>query len=177
MDWPLARQAADRIRATIPPEILSATEEGDLDAEDQLPIVQNQLTQARKNLEALNAHAANIEQQLQVTQDELKLTRMKQEVELRKAELDNMTRMREIDNRERETELDFYIKEQELLIQKEQLRIEESKLAIAGVRAASEIEDKVFDRAAQEVETNVRFNAPEISETSELKEPPEGLRG
>lgn len=171
MDWPMAKQAADRIRATIPPEILQATEEGDLNAEDQLPMVRAQLQKSQRNLEALNAHAAQVEQELKTTQDELKLTKMKQDVEMRKAEMENNVKNKDLELKEQSTELDFLVKEQELIIQREQLELEKAKLQIAGVEVMSDINNKMFDREA------TRFDAVDSAQPSDMKAPASGMPG
>ena len=148
MDWPGAKVIADRLRAMVPQQILEAS--GELDPEDMAPedLVKQQriaLQQSQQALEALNAHAAQLEQQLKLTTEELKLVKLDKEFDVIKAELDNSVKQRQLTIEEATTQLEFLIKEKELEFSDRKLRMEEAKLAIMGVKQMGEIDKSVLD--------------------------------
>lgn len=175
MDWPGADAIAKRLRAAVPPEVLMATEEeGVGDEEAQLQVLQAQTRQMKQSLEALNAHAAAVEQELNNAKEELQLLKLKSSIELQKAEMDQAIELKRLGLEEQRTELDFLAKEQELIIQRKQLQLEEAKLALAGVQTTIEAEEKLFERTGEKlVSEAVQFDA--VAEPNELKEPPTGI--
>jgi hypothetical protein len=157
MDFEGSKMIARRLRAAVPPEILlSSEEETGNDLEGQVQALTAQLKQAQQSLEALNAHAAQVEQQLSAEKTENILMKMKADVEVRKAELDQGVKMKGYELEEQRTELEFLIKEQELIIQRKQLELEQAKLAVAGVKTMAGIEDKLFEREAETIERVAR---------------------
>jgi hypothetical protein len=152
MDWPGAKLIADRLRAMVPPQILEATAENDQDMDTQDPkaVMQQQrlaIQQMQQNLEALNAHAAQIEQQAKALAEELRLTKMDKEFEVVKAELDASIKNRQMDITEATTALEFQLKEQELLLEREKLALEESKVAINATNAMAGIDKQILSTA------------------------------
>jgi hypothetical protein len=178
MDWPGANDIAKRLRAAVPPEVLMATDEetSGMDEEAQIQALQAQGRQQKQALEQLNAYAQKMEQELTTTKDELTLLKTKADIEVKKAEMDQLVRLKDIELREQTTELDFLVKEQELVIQKQQLELEKAKLAMAGVKAMSEVEDKIFERSGERVVSEaMQFDAVDTARPSELKESPTGI--
>ena len=135
-----------RLRAAVPPEVLAATEEtGDgQDPKQKAAMLQQQLTQSQEQLKALNSHAEAVEQQLKAEQMENKILKMKSDVEITKAELDKQLRNRELDIEEATTELEFLVKEQELDLAKREMALKEAQLAVAGVKAMSDMDHKTM---------------------------------
>lgn len=148
MDWPGAKVIADRLRAMVPPEVLQASGEmdtGDMDPKELVKQQRMQLQQAQKNLEALNAHAEQVEQMLKTTTEELKLTKLDKSIDMVKAELDANIKKQTLELEEATTKLEFIIKEKELEFQDRKLKLEEAKLAITGVNAMANIDKNVLD--------------------------------
>lgn len=179
LDFEGARQIARRLRAAVPPEIAAVDEEfSDNSAKAMVPQLQAQVRQAQSSLEALNAHAEEVERELAATKDELRLSRLRADVELTKAEMDQAIKMRGLEFDEQKTELDFLLKEQELLIQRDQLKLEEAKLALAGTVEMSAVGDRIFERAAQEeVRIATGGDAVDSATPSKIMESPSGLPG
>jgi hypothetical protein len=152
MDWPGAKLIADRLRAMVPPQILEATSEMDngMDGQDPKVVMQQQkmmIQQMQQNLEALNAHAAQVEQQAKALAEELKLTKMDKEFDVRKAEIDAAMKSRQMDINEATTALEYRLKEQELLLEQEKLKLEESKVAISATNAMHGIDKQILSTA------------------------------
>ena len=167
MSFDGAKQIAKRLRAAVPPEVLMSSEE-EISAENAEAMVQTLQAKLKQNvqaLEALNAHAAQVESELERTKDELKLAKMKGDIELNKATLDAELRREEYSLDAKKYELDFLIKEQEVLIQKEQLKLEQAKLAVAGMDKI----DKELDKEA------ARFDAIDVAQPSDLKASATGI--
>jgi len=167
MSFDGAKQIAKRLRAAVPPEVLMSSEE-EIDPENAEAMIQTLQAKLKQNvqaLEALNAHAAQVEGELERTKDELKLSKMKGDIELNKATLDAELRREEYSLDAKKYELDFLIKEQEVLIQKEQLKLEQAKLAVAGMDKI----DKELDKEA------ARFDAIDVAQPSDLKASATGI--
>ena len=187
MDFEGAKQMAKRLRAAVPPEILQATEEGsEQDAEALVPKLQSQVQQANQNLQALNAHCGNVEQELKIAQEENKLLKLKNDAAVRKGDQDYDIELKKINLAEQQTELEFLAKTEEIVIQKKQLEIEQSKLAISGVKAASDIDDRMFNKHVEHMERvatmqpgtgelNVQAAAPTGAAPADLTAPPSGI--
>lgn len=98
-DFPEAEEAARRLKKTVPPELLD-DELGDAKPEEQVPLLAAQLKKKSMEAQAINAHAGQVEQQLQaLMQDNQKLQAAQQskqgelllkqqELALRQQELD-----------------------------------------------------------------------------------------
>lgn len=192
MDFEGAKIMAKRLRAAVPPEILEATNDTEgMDNEAKVQALTGQVKQMKQALEALNAHSAQVEQELKLEKEEKILLKMKQDVELKKAEMDQLVKLKGFEIDEQKTELEFLVKEQELMIQKRQMALEEAKLQLMGVQAMVETEDKIFDRSIEHVnrvatakpgegETglgDIQFDAPDIAQASDRKSSPTGLTG
>lgn len=181
MDFEGAQQMARRLRAAVPPEVLMNADEEvtSENAKEKVQLLTAQLQQAKQSLEALNAHAANVENQLSAEKQENILMKMKADIEIRKAEMDQMIKLKQFAVEEQRTELDFLIKEQEIILQKKQLKLEEAKLAMNGVKMMTDVEDKIFDRTAKDVEIKASMepDAVDIATPSEIMKPTSGLTG
>lgn len=177
MDFEGAQQIARRLRAAVPAEIAAADEEfSDASAKAMVPQLQSQLQQAKTSLQALNAHSEEVERELAAARDELRLAKLKSDVEISKAEMDQDIKLKTLALDEQRTELDFLLKEQELLLQQKQLKLEEAKLSLAGVKEMSAVGDRIFERAAaEEVAAATRFNAVDSATPGEIKESPSGM--
>lgn len=161
MDWPGAKLIADRLRAMVPPQILEAT--GEMDTEDMDPdqLVKQQKMQIQQQtqaLEALNAHAQQIEQELKQTTEELKLTKMDKEFQVIKAELDNQVKNRELTIDEATTQLEYLLKERELEFEDRKIKLEEAKVAMMGVKGLADIDRQVFDTESKMEEIRKTMN-------------------
>lgn len=173
MDWPGAKLIADRLRAMVPPEILEAT--GEQDETDMAPeqLVKQQkvaLLQTTKQLEALNAHAAQVEQQLKLAMEENRLIKMDKEIDIVKAELENKQKQQELALEEATTKLEFLIKEKELEFQDRKLKLEEAKLAITGVNAMNNIDKSVLETEKSMMEA--MKNMPDLTKDMNVGEGP-----
>jgi hypothetical protein len=158
MDWPGSSLVAKRLKAAVPQEVLAATGEGDeekMEPAAKVQMLQQQLTQAMKHLEALNAHAQATEDQLKLTSEENKLIKMSQHVDVTKLELDARLKSRAMDIEEETTVLEFKVKEQELALQERTLAIKEAEMGIKAVAQASNMNHQHMDR----IEANMRADA------------------
>lgn len=158
MDWPGSTLVAKRLRAAVPPEILAATGEtggDDMEPAAKAQMLQQQLTQASEHLKALNAHAMQVEQELKLQQEENKLLKLKQDVEITKAELDARLKSREMDIDEETTVLEFRVKEKQLELQERQLAIAEAQVGIKAIQAADSMNSGHMDR----IEAKMREDA------------------
>lgn len=151
MDWPGSKEAAARLRAQVPIEILQAAdqEEGADSAEDagRLKAMVSQLKQ-----ELEKTQAAFVEQQkmLDIAQQEMKLERMSKEVDMLKAELDYKLKSRDQDIKEAVTELEFYIKQKEVAMQEQELALKQAQLEVAGIKVASDMNHKDLEAAERQ---------------------------
>jgi hypothetical protein len=187
MDFEGAKLMAKRLRSAVPPDVLASTnEDSDQDPEATVQSLQAQIREARQSLEALNAHSQAVEQELKINREEMILLKMKQSVDLKKAELDQMVKLKGFELDEQKTELEFLVKEQELILQQRHMALEEAKLALMGVQAASRQEDKIFDRNLAHIdrvarmqpgqgELNINFDSLDMAQPSEIMKPPSGL--
>jgi len=160
MDWPGAQLIAKRLRTQVPLQVLQASGElDDKDAEQRLPMLEQQVQQMQQqiqmdnqHLQALNAHAENIEKELRLEQEQNNILKQKNSVDLEKAKNDKDVKDRQMRLEEQKIELEYLIKEKELELAERQMKVEEAKMAITGVKAASEIEHGILDRATAHIE-------------------------
>jgi hypothetical protein len=165
MDWPGAKLIADRLRAMVPPQVLEATGEmdtGDMDPEQLVKQQRQQLQQQQQALEALNAHAGQVEQQLKQVTEEMKLVKMDKEFQVIKAELDNQVKNRELTIDEATTQLEYLLKERELEFEDRKIKLEEAKLAISGVNAMANIDKSVLDTESKMEEIRRTMNTQDV---------------
>jgi hypothetical protein len=121
-----------------------------MEGQDPKVVMQQQkmmIQQMQQNLEALNAHAAQIEQQAKAMAEELRLTKMDKEYDVVKAEIDAKLKNRQMDITEATTALEYQLKEQELLLEREKLALEESKVAITASNALHGIDKQILSTA------------------------------
>ena len=140
------QEIAARLRTQVPPEVLAATgEDGEIagDPKQALAGLQTKLQQSQKNTEALNAHAADVEQQLQDAQRELQLEKESKQIELIKVQLDYQTRAQELAISEATAELEWQSQQQKNAIANRQLDLQEKTMAIKALDTASNVADRM----------------------------------
>jgi hypothetical protein len=154
MDWPGAKEAAARLRAMVPIEILQASdaEEGVDSAEDAARL-KAMVTQLKQQLEKVQQAFVQQQQMLDIANQEMKLEKMSKEVDMLKAELDYKLKSRDQDVKEATTELEFYIKQKELEMQQQELDLKKAQMAVAGIKVASEMNHR--DLEASERQTTL----------------------
>ena len=158
MDWPGSSLVAKRLKAAVPQEVLAATGEADEDKMEpaaKAQQLQQQLTMAMENLKALNAHAQQVEDELKLKTEENKLLKLKQDVEVRKAELDAMLKSRGMDIQEETTVLEFTVKQRELELAERQLAVKEAEMGIKAISTAAAMNGDHMDR----IEAKMRADA------------------
>ena len=164
MDWPGAKEIAARLHAAVPPEILQATEEdvGE-DPKQLVGTLKVQVKQQGQQLQALNAHAANVEQELKATKQELDLTKMDKSIQMRKAELDFHTDNRKLDIDEMTVEIQARLDARKLDLQEKQLQLEGAELA---TDVASDMMDHAHKKAKHDHEVKNVFSETSIENPS-----------
>lgn len=165
------QEIAARLRTQVPPEVLSATgEDGEIagDPKQALAGLQQKLQQAQKNTEALNAHASDVEQQLQDAQRELQLEKESKQIELIKAQLDYNLKAQELTLREATNELEFLLGQQKNQISNRQLDIQEKGTAIKALDVASNVADKLHDKESKYLENSRDKTIATISDIKPL---------
>lgn len=150
MDWPGAKEFAKRAKAMVSPELLAATDDDNtIDAKTQLIGMRTQLKQQTQMLQQLNAHAHEVEQELKVTQDELKLVKQDKSIELVKAQMENTRDNRQMDIDEKEIEIQAILDARKLEIQEHQLDLEGAQLA---AEVSSDMLDHVHKKHSSKAE-------------------------
>lgn len=153
MDWPGAKQIAARLKAIVPPNVLQATEEmNPKDAEAMVPQLKQQLQQANQSLEALNAHAQQVENELKNMKEELHLEKLNRSIELKKVQDSTDLKVSELQLTEQQTELEFYLEREKIRLEREKLALQRMQLEIAAAQAASNIVSDVHDREMERME-------------------------
>lgn len=148
-DFEGSEQMAARLRSQVPPDVLAATGEQDGDSVDpkqQVLGLTMQLKQAGEQLKALNAHAQQVEEDLNNTKEELKLNKLKFQGDITKAQMDYNIKAQQLQLEEAQSELEWMAKEREYEIQKEQLEIQKAQLGIKGVQAMADLNDTMHDK-------------------------------
>ena len=164
MDWPGAKEIAARLHAAVPPAILQATE-GNEGMEPEQVVVQlkQALQQQGTQLQQLNAHCANVEQELKATKQELDLTKMDKSIQMRKAELDFHTDNRKLDIDEMTVEIQARLDARKLDLQEKQLQLEGAELA---TDVASDMMDHAHKKAKHDHEVKNVFSETSIENPS-----------
>ena len=160
MDWPGSSLVAKRLKAAVPPEVLAATGENngdDMEPAAKAQMLQQQLQQANQNLQALNAHAHVVEQELKLAHEENKILQMEAKFDIAKAENDKLIKLKTLQQDEETTVLEYRIKVRELELQEEQMELERQKLGITAIRTASDISHGTMDR----VHTHMEITKPD----------------
>lgn len=137
MDIPGAEALAERIKKTIPPELLGEDGEGgEADQDPEKAQLMQQLQEAVSNIQAMQQQVAQMEEQLKSKQGELQI---KAQSEQSKAEYDRMKLELEamkLDLDKQESEFDAGIKEQEMALKAEELELK--KLEVLGKLAGEQ---------------------------------------
>ena len=137
VDDPIAGKMADRIKATLPPEVLAAT--GDGDQEDLAPMemvqqLQQQLSSAQQLLKLKDMENQELQVKVKVAEDKTAL-------ELTKADMENEREVANLQHESQVAEIEARLKLKELELAERKLALEEQKLEIAKAQAASGILD------------------------------------
>jgi hypothetical protein len=147
MDWPGAKDIAARLKTQVPPEVLAATETKASPEEMGAMIGQQQkaMQELGQMHQEVIAKLQETEAELKEAQDELKLTKLKEQADERDSERDYEVKMQTIELEYHQTEVEFLLKQEELELKKQQLGIQ-------SIRAASDVEDKIFDRTTSHLD-------------------------
>lgn len=135
IDSPVAQRAAQRIKATIPQEVLAATGENneeDLAPAELLQKTQQELSVAQQKLQQVELEKQELETKVRIAEDKsaLELTKLDQESDLKRMEMQQSAAM---------AEQEIALKWAELDLQRTRLEIEEKKLAISAISVADEV--------------------------------------
>ena len=153
MDIPGAKEIAARLRATVPQNILDATDQTSAaDAKQQLPQLKMALDTAQNNLKALNAHAEQVEQELKLKEEELRLTKMDKGIDIQKNEQEYHIKSEQLNLDKFQTELEMKLELARLELEKRKLDIQERQMEINTVRAASELNDTMHQKAIEHLD-------------------------
>jgi len=129
-DFEGSQEIAARLRSQVPAEVLQATGEDDgADPKQKAQALQQALSQANKNLQALNAHAAEVEKALKLKEEELNLTKLEHKTDLTKAEMDYNLKAQDLALQEAIAELEWTTKQQAFDLQKQQLELQAAQAA------------------------------------------------
>lgn len=170
-DFEGARDLAARLKTQVPPEVLAATgEDGSIkgDPKQALAAAQGQLAKQSKDLEAMNAHAQELEQQLEQLQQEMKLEAMKRDVELHKINSEYTLKAQELAINESEIELSFLSGQQKNELARRQLDLQERTLQIKAVGVASQVADRVQTAEEKYLERSRDLTIETISDVKPL---------
>jgi hypothetical protein len=155
LDWPGAKDIAARIKTTIPPEVLAATE--NKSSPEEMGAMIGQLQKAQQQLGQMHQEAITKLQETEIEnkqlKEEIKLNKIKSQSDERDSERKYEVDMETI-------ELEYHQAEIEFLLKQEELNLKKQQLGIQSIRAASDIEDKVFDRTSGHLD---RKHTPKVS--------------
>ena len=130
VDSPIAKLAAARIKATIPPQILAATGEdsksNDLAPKEQVTQLQSQLAQAQQMIQA---------DKIKIEEQDLKLKQIedKTALELTKADMSDRLERDKMQDARDMAELEARIRLEELALQRQKLKLSEAQLVTETV--------------------------------------------
>ena len=122
LDWPGAQELAERVRRTIPPELLQESQ----DPETQLAALQGMVQQMQQQLEAMNALAKEQEQKL----DDLETDKQKLEVQAKSKDDELVLEKYEIDLKNDIERTKLAIEEQKLQLEWAQLEIQRQQSTV-----------------------------------------------
>jgi len=128
VDSPIAKVAAKRIKATIPPNILAAT--GEDDQEDMAPaemvnILKQQLAQLQMEVEKADLEKQELELRVKVAED-------KTAMELTKSDMEHQRELMQLQHQQEVAEAEVIIKKKQLELTERKLALEEKKLELAA---------------------------------------------
>ena len=162
-DWPGAKELAQRLALTLPPQIqqAEAATENDIDPKAQLAMAMSQLQQLQQQLQVADQMVQVGHQEVIRLGQENQMLKTKSQVDLTKAENDKTLAEKQMMLDELTTELEYRVKMRELTIQEAELKLEEAKLAIMGVKAAHDISEDVHNATIDHID---RMNPPKVDE-------------
>jgi len=147
VDSPIAKLAAARIRATIPPEILAADgDKTDLAPKEQVQQLQQQVAQAQQQLK----QAALKTQELEVENKTMKDTAA---LELTKADLTHKERMAQLQLDEQTAEVEARLTKLKLDLESRKLDIAEKELSIKANLALHQVNEAGRPEPIGEIDT------------------------
>lgn len=135
VDSPVARLAASRIKATIPPEVLAAT--GDGDGTDLAPA--EALQQAKQDLSIAQQQLQKLELEKQELEVKVKVAEDKAALELTRADMDHDIKLRELKHQDVIANIETRIRMAELELEERKLVLEERKLELQATVAAGDL--------------------------------------
>jgi Phage P22-like portal protein len=152
MDWPGAKEIADRLHAAVPPQILEATEGGQQEPEQVVIQLKNQLQQMKSQLDNAMKVGSELEVELRIAKEELNLTKMDKSIEMKKAEMDFKTDQRKLDVEEATVEIQARIDMRKMDLEEAELQLKREGL-MADI--ASDVMDHGHKKAAHDHKVNV----------------------
>lgn len=181
-DWPGAKRIAARIRLSLPPEIQQA--EAALNNSDpkaaaaqaitQVKALSTQLQQAQQNLQEMQLHQKASDDLIKKQHMEIMIQKAEAKLDLEKQDKETALKREEMSLNELETELSYRVKMKELELQERQMRIEEAKLGIEGVKVMSDINSDMHDHAIKHEEV-MAVKVPSLDKDNTGASGPEGL--
>jgi hypothetical protein len=166
-------EIAARLRAMVPQAILDATGENDDQAGDpkaQLAAVRQKLQQATQAIQALNAHAQQVEQELKNQSEENALLKQKTDADLVKAQLQYNIDAQRLALDEATAELEFLSAQQKNNLASRQLDIQERQAQVKAVVAASDMVDKMHEKETAYLDNSRDKTIATISDIKPLPE-------
>jgi len=122
-DWPGADDLAQRLKKTIPPEVL---EHAEGDPAQHVQQLQAHVQQTAQQLQALNAYAEQCEQALRQTQQELEGLKAQQALKHAEVAMKQQAGQQEAQLQQLEVEL----KHAELAVKREEIRVKQQEIAL-----------------------------------------------
>ena len=140
-DWPMAKQVAARLKATIPANILAATGES-TPGEDMAPA--EQLAQARQQLSMLSMKAEQDKLELTEAKTKLKIAEDTSAMKLVELDMKNEQTVAALKHQRDVAAIEAQIKLKELELKERELEMKEKQLQIGAITAASGMADSMF---------------------------------
>lgn len=137
VDSPIAKLAAARLKATIPPEVLAATGENDnsdMAPKEQVQQLQQQLAQAATQLKQADLEKQDLKIQVKTLGDRAAL-------DLTKAEMENDIAKRKLQEQARQAQVDSQLAEQRLELERNKLKLAEQQLQVQAALAMHEVNE------------------------------------
>ena len=159
-DWPGAKECAARLRTAVPPAALQATQDDGQDPKVLLPQLRMQLSQQEEALKALNAHAQEIEQELETTKQTLTFAKMDKEADIRKSDQTFALKQHELKLTEQTTALEAELEMAKLRLEERKIVLQELELQMNATVAASELAGDMHDREVAHMDKVAGLNEP-----------------
>jgi len=138
MDFPGAQAMAERIKRTIPPNLLEES------VDPQVMAVQQENEQLKQAIQAIQMEAANIEQQLQDKTAEIQLKAQAEIAKSQDAQAKQQIELAKLQLEQQKLEVDYEIKKAEIVLKERELSLKEQG---AEFRALGEIAQTVVPQS------------------------------